>query len=53
MGLYERALGVMAAGRGKGGEMTQTLYAHINKIKIKNKRLEEVKMSNNNTKVSA
>jgi hypothetical protein len=21
-------------GRGKGGEMTQTLYAHMNKIKI-------------------
>jgi hypothetical protein len=24
--------------RGKGGEMTQSLYAHMNKIKIKNKR---------------
>jgi hypothetical protein len=24
-------------GQGKGGEMTQTLYAHMNKIKIKNK----------------
>jgi hypothetical protein len=23
---------------GKGGEMTQTLYAHMNKIKIKNKK---------------
>jgi hypothetical protein len=23
--------------RGKGGEMTQTLYAHMNKIKIKKK----------------
>jgi hypothetical protein len=25
-------------GRGKGGEMMQTLYAHMNKIKIKKKR---------------
>jgi hypothetical protein len=24
-------------GRGKGGEMTETLYAHMNKIKIKKK----------------
>jgi hypothetical protein len=24
-------------GWGKGGEMTQTLYAHMNKIKIKKK----------------
>jgi hypothetical protein len=24
-----------SGGRGKGGEMTQTLYAHVNKIKIK------------------
>jgi hypothetical protein len=23
---------------GKGGEMTQTLYAHMNKIKIKKKK---------------
>jgi hypothetical protein len=25
-------------GCGKGGEMTQTLYAHMNKIKIKKKK---------------
>jgi hypothetical protein len=25
-------------GVGEGGEMTQTLYAHMNKIKIKKKR---------------
>jgi hypothetical protein len=24
---------------GKGGEMTQTLYAHMNKIKIKKKKV--------------
>jgi hypothetical protein len=28
--------------RGKGGEMTQTLYAHMNKIKNNNKRKEKV-----------
>jgi hypothetical protein len=27
--------GVKRGSRGKGGEMTQTLYAHMNKIKIK------------------
>jgi hypothetical protein len=26
---------------GKGGEMTQTLYAHMNKIKIKKKTLSQ------------
>jgi hypothetical protein len=28
---------VKGGGRGKEGEMTQTLYAHMNKIKFKNK----------------
>jgi hypothetical protein len=28
---------VKEGGRGKEGEMTQTLYAHMNKIKFKNK----------------
>jgi hypothetical protein len=27
----------MGGGGGNGGEMTQTLYAHMNKIKIKKK----------------
>jgi hypothetical protein len=27
----------MGGGGGKGGEMTQTMYAHMNKIKIKKK----------------
>jgi hypothetical protein len=27
---------------GKGGEMTQTLYAHMNKIKIKTKKENSV-----------
>jgi hypothetical protein len=27
----------MERDRGKGGEMTQTMYAHVNKIKIKKK----------------
>jgi hypothetical protein len=27
-------------GRGKRGEMTQTLYAHMNKIKMKKKMYE-------------
>jgi hypothetical protein len=27
--------GGVREGQGKGGEMTQTLYAHMNKIKIK------------------
>jgi hypothetical protein len=27
--------GCKGGGGGKGGEMTQTLYAHMNKIKIK------------------
>jgi hypothetical protein len=26
---------------GKGGEMTQTLYAHINKIKIKKMKMKK------------
>jgi hypothetical protein len=30
-------LGGKRGGGGKGGEMTQTLYAHMNKIKIKKK----------------
>jgi hypothetical protein len=30
----------MGGGWGKGGEMTQTLYAHMNKIKFFLKRLE-------------
>jgi hypothetical protein len=29
-------------GVGKGGEMTQTLYAYMNKIKIKKKRIDEM-----------
>jgi hypothetical protein len=29
--------GCKEGGGGKGGEMTQTLYVHMNKIKIKNK----------------
>jgi hypothetical protein len=28
-------------GVGEGGEMTQTLYAHMNKIKIKKKEMKE------------
>jgi hypothetical protein len=31
-------LGGAKGGGGKGGEMTQTLYAHMNKIKIKKKK---------------
>jgi hypothetical protein len=31
-------LGGKEEGRGKGGEMTQTIYAHMNKIKIKKKK---------------
>jgi hypothetical protein len=30
--------GEVRRGWGKGGEMTQTLYAHMNKIKIKKNR---------------
>jgi hypothetical protein len=30
-------VGGKGRGGGKGGEMTQTLYAHMNKIKIKKK----------------
>jgi hypothetical protein len=30
-------VGVKGGVRGKGGKMTQTLYAHMNKIKIKKK----------------
>jgi hypothetical protein len=29
---------VVREGVGEGGEMTQTLYAHMNKIKIKKKK---------------
>jgi hypothetical protein len=29
-------MGSKRGGRGKGGEMTQTMYAGMNKIKIKN-----------------
>jgi hypothetical protein len=32
--------GWKGGGWGKGGEMTQTLYAHMNKIKIKNKKIK-------------
>jgi hypothetical protein len=32
-------MGGKGGGGGKGGEMTQTLYAHMNKIKIKKKSL--------------
>jgi hypothetical protein len=32
-------LGGGGVGGARGGEMTQTLYAHMNKIKIKKKRL--------------
>jgi hypothetical protein len=31
-------VGGKGGGGGKGGEMTQALYAHMNKIKIKKKR---------------
>jgi hypothetical protein len=33
-GVWE-GIGVKGGYGGKGGEMTQTLYAHMNKIKIK------------------
>jgi hypothetical protein len=33
-------VGVGAKGGGKGGEMTQTIYAHMNKIKIKKKKIK-------------
>jgi hypothetical protein len=31
-------VGGTGRGHGKGGEITQTLYAHMNKIKIEKKR---------------
>jgi hypothetical protein len=31
-------MGRKGGGREKGGEMTQTLYAHVNKIKIKKRQ---------------
>jgi hypothetical protein len=34
-----RGAGGKRGGKGKGGEMTQTLYAHMNKIKIKKKEI--------------
>jgi hypothetical protein len=34
---------------GKGGEMTQTLYAHMYKIKIKKKRFSKMSNSKMNT----
>jgi hypothetical protein len=35
-------------GRGeKGGEMTQTLYAHMNKRYIKKKKITQLKLSKN------
>jgi hypothetical protein len=35
LALKSTFFGVKGGGRGKGGEMTHTLYAHMNKIKIK------------------
>jgi hypothetical protein len=34
-------IGFWVVGGGKGGEITQTLYAYMNKIKIKKKRKKE------------
>jgi hypothetical protein len=36
------ALRVHRGGRGKEGEMTQTMYAHMNKIKIFKKRVHRL-----------
>jgi hypothetical protein len=40
-------MGVREAVVGKGGEMTQTLYAHMNKIKIKKKCHQAIHTSRN------
>jgi hypothetical protein len=42
VGKRRRGRGSKGGGGEKGAEMTQTLYAHMNKIKIKRKKSNEI-----------
>jgi hypothetical protein len=47
-----RGLGGKGGGWGSRGEMTQTLYVHMNKIKIKKKLHEKLKIKKKSTHLS-